>query len=136
MQSNSEEKTMFKKIDHVEIIPKEAERTINFYIDVLGFQLISRIKVDVPPLKEVIFLKLGESVIEIMSVDNPGQVSGHQWQIGYRAIAIKVENMTEAVKYLRDKNVVISYEPVDLGSSYRAEILDPDGLTIELRQYK
>lgn len=44
--------------------------------------------------------------------------------------------MTEAVDYLRDKGVAIAVKPVDLGDSVRGEIQDPDGLIIELRQWK
>jgi glyoxylase I family protein len=47
----------------------------------------------------------------------------------------KVENMDEAIAYLRSKNVEISLGPVNLGKSKRAEIKDPDGLSIELRQW-
>ena len=30
---------MFKKIDHVEIVTDQLERTVEFYTDVLGFKL-------------------------------------------------------------------------------------------------
>ena len=53
----------------------------------------------------------------------------------YRMFALEVEDMDEAITYLKSKNVVISMEPVNLGKSKRAEIKDPDGLTIELRQW-
>ncbi len=49
--------------------------------------------------------------------------------------ALEVEDMDEAITYLKSKGVVISVEPVNLGKSKRAEIKDPDGLTIELRQW-
>ena len=47
-------------------------------------------------------------------------------------MAIKVDNMEEAIAYLKGKGVEISVEPVSLpGGSKRAEIKDPDGLGIE-----
>ena len=30
--------TMFKRVDHVEIVPGNAEKTINFYVNVPGFK--------------------------------------------------------------------------------------------------
>ncbi len=44
--------------------------------------------------------------------------------------------MAKAVEYLKGKGVDIALEPVDLGDSLRGEIRDPDGLIIELRQWK
>jgi predicted enzyme related to lactoylglutathione lyase len=46
-----------------------------------------------------------------------------------------VEDMDTAVKYLSSKGVEITWGPVTLGKSKRAEIKDPDGLSIELRQW-
>jgi hypothetical protein len=44
--------------------------------------------------------------------------------------------MAEAVEYLKGKGIDLAVEPVDLGGSFRGEIRDPDGLIIELRQWK
>lgn len=127
---------MFKRIDHVEIVPKDPEKTIDFYVNILGFKIKNRITVKMPPMREVIYLKLGNTVMEIIAVDNPAPKSEAPWQIGYRGIALEVDDMTKAVDYLRNKGVVITNKPVDLGDSLRGEIIDPDGLLIELRQWK
>ena len=66
---------MFKRVDHVEIVPLNAERTIEFYISVLGFKIRSRNLVKMPPMKEIIYLELGDTVIEVISVDNPAPKS-------------------------------------------------------------
>ena len=127
---------MFKRIDHVEIVPRNAEKTINFYTDILGFRMKSRNKVKMPPMREVIYLQLGDTVIEIISVDDPKLKSEIPWEVGYRGIALEVEDMAKAVDYLKGRGIAIAREPVDLGNSYRGEIRDPDGLIIELRQWK
>ena len=127
---------MFKRIDHIEVVPSNSEKTIAFYIDVLGFKIKNRIKINMPPMREVIYLQLGDTVIEVIAVDNPAPASNKDWEVGYKAMAFEVENMEKAVAFLKAKGVVISRAPVDLGDSFRGEILDPDGLTIELRQWK
>lgn len=127
---------MFKRIDHVEIVPRDAERTIAFYTDILGFRIQNRNPVKMPPMREVIYLQLGDTVIEIISADDPKPKSEIPWEIGYRGIALEVEDMANAVNYLRGRGIDIAREPVDLGNSYRGEIRDPDGLIIELRQWK
>ena len=127
---------MFKRIDHVEIVSSNAETTINFYVNILGFRIRNRHEVKMPPMKEVIYLKLGDTVIEIISADDPKPKSEAPWEVGYRGIALEVEDMAKAVDYLQGKGIAIAREPVDLGDSFRGEIRDPDGLIIELRQWK
>jgi len=129
-------KMMFKRVDHVEIVPRDAETTIDFYVNILGCRIKNRIEVKMPPMREVIYLELGDTVIEIISADDPEPKSEAPWEVGYRGIAIEVEDMAKAVDYLRDKGIAMAVEPVDLGDSFRGEIRDPDGLIIELRQWK
>lgn len=57
------------------------------------------------------------------------------WETGYRMMALDVEDLDQAVEYLAGKVVVITWGPVILVKSKRAEIQDPDGNSIELRQW-
>ena len=127
---------MFKRVDHIEIVPTDVEATINFYVDVLQFTLKSRHEVPMPPMKEVIYLQLGDTVIEIISADKPSDKSNEAWHVGYRCIALEVDNMDEALSYLKDKGIEPTWGPADLGNSFRSEIQDPDGLQVELREWK
>ena len=127
---------MFKRIDHVEIVPRDAETAIAFYVKILGFKIRNRVAVKMPPLREVIYLELGDTVIEIIAVDGPKPKSEAPWQIGCRGFALEVDDMAQAVNFLKSKGIAIALEPVDLGDSLRGEIRDPDGLMIELRQWK
>jgi len=126
---------MFKRIDHVEIIPSDYERTMLFYTDVLEFKVKQRIPVNAPPLEEIAYLTLGNTMIELIKVTNP-QPPAEGMPIGYRCIALEVENMDQTAAYLEGKGVPITWGPMDLGDSLRAEIQDPDGLVIELRFWK
>lgn len=126
---------MFKRIDHVEILPSDFERSMAFYRDVLEFGLVSQMPVQVGPLKEIAYLQLGDTVIELLHVENPVSMSTLV-TVGYRAIALEVESMDAATAYLRDHGVFVTWGPLDLGTSIRAEITDPDGLTIELREWR
>jgi glyoxylase I family protein len=33
---------MFKRVDHVEIVPTNPEKTIDFYVNIIGFRIRSR----------------------------------------------------------------------------------------------
>lgn len=126
---------MFKRIDHIEIVPLDMEKSMDFYTDILGFTIKERHKVNVAPLKEVVYLELDDTVLEILSVENPVPRTEQPWQAGYRMMAIEVDNMDDAVRYLKDKGLKITWGPVSLGKSKRAEIKDPDGVPIELREW-
>jgi len=126
---------MFKRIDHVEIIPTDINKTIDFYVSVLGFKIRERFPVSNAPMKEIAYLELGDTVIELISVDLAAAAPRKQWEYGYRALAVEVEDMDCAVSYLESKGVPTSWGPISLGKSKRAEIRDPDGFPIELRQW-
>jgi glyoxylase I family protein len=81
---------MFKRIDHVEIIPRDAEKAVKFYGEVLGFSLKDRIKIDKGPLEEVIFMGLGDTTLKIVSMKNPAPPS-QEAVVGYRMMAIEVD---------------------------------------------
>ncbi len=125
---------MFKRIGHVEIIPSNLERTIDFYTGILGFKIQRRFKPERDPVEELVFIELGGTSIELFLVKNPAPASKEQWQVGCRRIAIEVEDMDKAVEYLKGKGVEISGGQATSGPSRRAEIKDPDGLSIELIQ--
>ena len=57
---------MFKRIDHIEIVPNDVEKSLDFYQNTLGFELKNRVQVNAPPMKEVIYLVLGDTMIEVI----------------------------------------------------------------------
>jgi catechol 2,3-dioxygenase-like lactoylglutathione lyase family enzyme len=127
---------MFKRIDHVEIVPTDMERSLAFYQDVLGFSLRARDRLDAPPLREVVYLQLGDSLLELLDVESPQPSARHAWPLGYRMMALEVDDMSEAIAWLGERGVEPSWGPVEREAYARAEIRDPDGLPIEIRQWK
>ncbi|WP_048140267.1 VOC family protein [Methanosarcina horonobensis] len=126
---------MFTRIDHVEILPSDFDRSMAFYQDILEFRLVSRMPVKAGPLKEIAYLQLGDTVIELLHMENPTPTPSSM-TVGYRAMALEVKSMEDAINYLRDHGVYVTWGPIDLGVSIRAEITDPDGLAIELREWR
>ena len=126
---------MFKRIDHTEFVPADFEKTLKFYTEILGFEITMRRKIERPPMKELVFIKLGDTMMELFSVDNPLPASRDPWRVGYRKIAIQVENVPKVVEYLKNKGVeIVAGPPAAAGAppATRAEIKDPDGISIEL----
>ncbi len=130
---------MFKRIDHVEIVTDQPGRTESFYTDVLGFKLKARDRVERPspgvPI-DLVYLELGGTVVELISYDGAAVDPAPQGEhLGYRMIAIEVDDMQQAADYLKGKGVDIVWGPLVRETYARAEICDPNGYHIELRQW-
>lgn len=127
--------SMFKRIDHVEIVTPDMDQTIDFYTNVLGFKLRERHKTEAPPLEEIAYLDLADTTIELMAVKSAVPLPAEPWTAGYRMMAIEVDDMDATVAYLKTKGVELSRGPVQMGKSKRAEIKDPNGVSLEIRQW-
>jgi glyoxylase I family protein len=131
---------MFKRIDHVEIVTDQPERTVDFYIDVLGFKVRSRDRVErsgagVPI--NLVYLELGGTTVELITYEGaqvaPAPTGIH---LGYNLIALEIDDMQKAIQFLKTKGVEVVWGPkIRDKHSARAEITDPNGNHIELRQW-
>jgi catechol 2,3-dioxygenase-like lactoylglutathione lyase family enzyme len=126
---------MFIRIDHVELAPADMERTIAFYRDVIGFTLTSRHPIGMSPLREIAYMTLADTMLELLGYEQPNTATIDAQQVGYRLLALEVDDMAKTVEELAGNGVPITWGPMSLGASIRAEIRDPDGLGIELRQW-
>lgn len=130
---------MFKRIDHVEIVTDQPDRTIEFYTEVLGFTVKSRDRIDRSPLgvpMDLVYLDLGGTVVELMSYPGASVEPAPQGEhLGYRMMALEVDDMQKTIEYLKTKGVGIVWGPKIREKYARAEISDPNGYHIELRQW-
>jgi glyoxylase I family protein len=129
---------MFKRIDHIELVTANADRAVQFYTDILGFTVRRRDRVSSTPLGplDLVYLDLGTTTIELMTypeaklaAPQPGE------RLGYRMMALEVENMDHALALLKSKGIEPRWGPIKRPTYARAEISDPDGNAIELRQW-
>jgi len=126
---------MFKAIDHVEIITRNMAESVKFYTEVLGFKHKSGHKMDGSRgITEIVFLTLGNTSLELLEFPDAAPIPT-QPHIGYRMMAITVDDMPAAIKHLKKHGVKITREPVSLGESMRGEFMDNNGVTIEIRKW-
>jgi catechol 2,3-dioxygenase-like lactoylglutathione lyase family enzyme len=120
-------------------VTDKPDRTEKFYTEVLGFKVKARDRIERSSLGvplDLVYLDLGGTVVELISyvgasVD-PAPQNEH---LGYRMIAIEVDDMQKAADYLKTKDVDIVWGPIVRETFSRAEICDPNGYRIELRQW-
>src|ERR1700722_7143145 len=130
---------MFKRIDHVEIVTDQLDRTVQFYTEVLGFTVKARDRIERSGLGvpiELVYLDLGGTVGELISYEGAAVDPAPQTEhLRYRMIALEVDHMQRTADYLRTKGVDIVWGPRVRETYSRAEICDPNGYHIELRQW-
>ncbi len=129
---------MFKRIDHVEIVTDKPAETIAFYTQVLGFRERSRDRVERPGGSAVnlVFLDLGGTTVELITFEGmPVAPMPPAEHLGYRLIALEIEDMNKAAAHLKSHGVDIVWGPMVRDDYARAEICDPNGYHIELRQW-
>jgi catechol 2,3-dioxygenase-like lactoylglutathione lyase family enzyme len=120
---------MFSKIDHIAVHCSDLERSVDFYRDTFGFELINRHE---RPGGGIGYLQLGGTVLELTQ-------KTEETYAGYH-FAIWADDMDAAVSHLAKKGVTAISEPrptnaklPDEGDTRRAVYAGPDGEMIEVR---
>ncbi|HNT38700.1 MAG TPA: VOC family protein [Rubrivivax sp.] len=124
---------MFKRIDHIELVTTDEERAVRFYTEVLGFR--ERMRLAVPGLN-LVYLDLGGTTIELMTYTETKPAARPPGEhLGWRLMALEVDDLQAALAALAGKGVACTWGPLTRPTYARAEIRDPDGNSIELRQW-
>mgnify|MGYP000223938242 FL=1 len=99
------------KLDHIGIAVKNLDEAVKFYKDVLGLELVER--EDVPEEKvRIAIFKVGDVFIELLegtSEDSAITKFINKRGEGIHHIAIRVENVDEVSKKLKERNVPLIY---------------------------
>ena len=130
---------MFKRIDHVEIVTDQLDQTVQFYTEVLGFHVKAKDRIERSGLgvpMDLVYLDLGGTVVELISYEgasiDPAPEKEH---LGYRMIALEVDDMQKTIDDLKSNGVDVVWGPRVRETYARAEICDPNGYRIELREW-
>jgi len=130
---------MFKRIDHTELLTAEPERTIAFYVGLLGFRERERGRIPETPSGplDLVYLELGGTTVEVMCYPEAKAIPTRSaaQRLGWQCLALEVDDMDGALTMLKQKGVEAAWGPVKRPDYARAEIRDSDGNPIELRQW-
>ena len=122
-------KKLFLEVEHIGIKAYDMEKAIGFYTEVLGFSLINRIK---PGNVELVFLKLGQNVVELVEVNDSSR-----YEDGLvNHLALKVSDIFAAAELIKAKGAeLITEEPMLIGEGhYNFFFRGPSGEKLELVQ--
>jgi lactoylglutathione lyase len=118
------------KLLHTRMRVSDMEQTLAFYQDLFGFEIVER-KTS-PRGSQLAFLSVPNSdeLIELCSFPSSGPVKVEEDLIH---LAFEVDNMDEAIKDLKSKNIPITDGPTTSTTGGRFLFIDaPDGYEIEL----
>lgn len=152
---------MVRAVDHINIVVTDLERSVRFYTEVLGFRKTKEAYLEGGWIDRIVGLKgvrgrvtyvvapAGEPRIELLAYEAPVgvtlPVNSQANTVGLRHIALRVDDMEAAVERLRAAGVTLFSEPVrvpagvvqhDAGEKTLLYFLDPDGVILELTQYR
>lgn len=121
-------------IHHIAIIASNYELSKNFYVNILGFQIIrENYRNDRDSYK--LDLKIGNSEIELFSMPKAPKRPSYPEACGLRHLAFRVENIEDIVEELNANG--IETEPVRIDEYTGRKFTffsDPDGLPLELHE--
>ena len=130
---------MFKRIDHIELLTAAPERTLAFYTGVLGFREREHTRIPGTPFGplDLVYLELGGTTVEVMCYPEAKTIAPRsaELRLGWQCLALEVDDMDSALRMLKEKGVEAAWGPVKRPDYARAEIRDPEGNPIELRQW-
>ena len=123
---------LFKKFHHVAIICSDYEASKRFYIDVLGFEIISELY-RAHKQSWRLDLRSGDCHIELFTFPDPPPRPSTPEAQGLRHLAFEVDDVAQTVRELEAKGIAVEPIRVDeLTGKHFTFFQDPDGLPLEL----
>ncbi|KIL07050.1 UNVERIFIED_ORG: VOC family protein [Clostridium botulinum] len=121
-------------IHHVAIIVSDYEKSKDFYVNKLGFNIIrENYRLDRDDYK--LDLKLGDCELEIFGMENSPKRVSRPEACGLRHLAFKVGCIEDIISELNEKG--IETEPIRIDEFTNKKMtffFDPDGLPLELHE--
>lgn len=143
-------------VHHSGFIVSDLERSVAWYTQALGLELVARQRNDNEYTRRI--LALGDAVLEIAFLAAPSAASRRQMielieyreprgrqlpvaasDVGAGHVALEVADLDAAYKCLRERGVEFRNPPVEISEgknvgAWACYLADPDGITVELMQ--
>ncbi|WP_300351681.1 VOC family protein [Clostridium sp.] len=121
-----------KKIHHVAIIASNYEKSKEFYVDILGLEVIREVYREERDSYKL-DLKIGDSQVELFSFKNSPKRPSYPEACGLRHLAFEVLDIEKEVNELKKRGIKV--EPIRIDEFTNRKFtffFDPDDLPIEL----
>lgn len=121
------------KVNHIAIIASDIERSIAFYVDVLGFSIIRKVYREERDSWKVDLAINGDYLIELFTFPDAPLRPSYPEALGLRHLAFSVDDIEASIAELNSKGIKTEAIRIDPFTNYRCVFFaDPDGLPLEL----
>ena len=153
---------MIRAIDHLNIVVADLARSVKFYTEVLGFVKTADVHMQGAWIEEIVGLKGVEGLVAFVELPGGGGPRIELLQYvapagavlpensrsnthGLRHIALRVDDIAAMAAKLRAAGVTLFSDPVRVpqgvvkfaaGDKTLVYVLDPDGVIVELAEYR
>ena len=119
------------------------EESLNFYRDVLGFEIVVDTEISgeiatrlgvAPRGFHQVRLQAGDSLIKLMDIEAPPPPAPHGFASGVRWLTLYVEDIDSTIEELKEKGVEFLADPVRGQHAAAVAAIAPDGILIEFAQ--
>lgn len=126
-----------QSVNHIAIIASDIQKSMHFYMDVLGFELIRKVYREQRDSYKVDLALNGNYLIELFTFpDSPARLSFPE-ALGLRHLAFSVKDINASIAELNAKGIETEDIRIDPFTNCRSVFFaDPDGLPIELVETK
>jgi glyoxylase I family protein len=126
-----------KKIHHIAIICSDYQKSKEFYVSILGFNILQEVYRESRDSYKLDLALQQNYVIELFSFPNPPKRTSRPEATGLRHLAFAVDDIDASIIYLNDNG--IKTEPIRIDEYTGKKFTffeDPDGLPLELYELK
>jgi catechol 2,3-dioxygenase-like lactoylglutathione lyase family enzyme len=123
------ETNVFNGIEHVTIAAKDPKGLARWYCSTFGFKIAYE-----STRSLTTYVKLGESLLEIIEAGDADRVSHAERDPGFRHMAISVTDINKAYKNLSSRGVAFKSEPREKEGVWTAFLDDPEQNLLHLIQ--
>lgn len=128
---------MLKRIHHIAIICSDYERSKNFYVNLLGLEVVQEVYRAERKSYKLDLSVGGVYQVELFSFENPPPRPSRPESAGLRHLAFEVDDVAAAAAELNNKGIQTEEIRVDEHTGKQFTFFtDPDGLPLELYQYQ
>jgi glyoxylase I family protein len=126
---------MLNRIHHVAIICTDYAKSKDFYVNILGLEVIQEVYREERKSYKLDLSVGGLYQIELFSFENPPERPSRPEAAGLRHLAFEVNDITTAVSALKARGVITEDVRIDEHTGKQFTFFsDPDGLPLEIYQ--